>query len=147
MSNVRYVDIPMYCDDCDNCRRAGDIMVGTDATGGGPEESFTCEKDRNMSYYFRRDDHCPDCDHGEDDWEATPTQNEAPDLVNPSCTTQSLSINEYYKLFKEPGCAESAPFKKDRVGLVKKLAKFLAGKVAAKNPLERDAYSFYCKYY
>jgi len=67
MTGVKYVDTPLYCDECIHCKRAGEMMVGSDATGGGPEEAFTCEKDRVMDYYcFHQEETCPDCDHG--DW-------------------------------------------------------------------------------
>ena len=59
-----YCDIPMYCDDCIHIINQGTIMVGTDESGGGPEESFSCDKGRNMSYYHYNGEQCPDCDDG-----------------------------------------------------------------------------------
>ena len=60
-----YVDTPLYCDDCINCKYEGEIMVGTDATGGGPESAYSCNKDRNMGYYhYHRSAVCPDFDEG-----------------------------------------------------------------------------------
>jgi hypothetical protein len=35
-------------------------MVGTDATGGGPEDSYTCKKERNMFHYLYHGTQCPD---------------------------------------------------------------------------------------
>lgn len=53
------VNIPLYCLDCTHCEDAGDVMVGDEA-GGGPEESYNCKKDRNMSHYWFHDKECPD---------------------------------------------------------------------------------------
>jgi hypothetical protein len=59
------VNFPVYCLDCLNSRYAGDIMVGTDDEGGGPESSYDCKKDRNMIHYWYHDKSCPDYDDGE----------------------------------------------------------------------------------
>lgn len=60
-----YVNIPLYCDECIHCKCEGEVMVGSDDCGGGPEESFSCKKDRNMSYYWFYDNTCcPDFDDG-----------------------------------------------------------------------------------
>jgi len=60
-----YVDIPLYCDECIHCKEEGDLMVGTDESGGGPEPSFSCNKDRNMGYYdYHRNITCPEYDEG-----------------------------------------------------------------------------------
>jgi len=54
------VNIPLYCEDCVNCESDGYVMVGTDETGGGPEESYNCKADRNMSHYWFYKKFCPD---------------------------------------------------------------------------------------
>ena len=64
---MRYVDIPLYCDNCSHLKYEGDIMVGSDSTGGGPEPSYSCRKGRNMSYYYANDKRCPDCNSFDDD--------------------------------------------------------------------------------
>ena len=63
-----HCDIPRYCDECIHCKSQGEIMVGSDSTGGGPEESFSCDKGRNMTYYcYNSAEICPDYDDGYDD--------------------------------------------------------------------------------
>jgi len=59
------VNIPLYCLDCVSCESAGDIVVGTDSTGGGPEPSYNCRENRNMSHYWYHDKSCPGYDDGE----------------------------------------------------------------------------------
>jgi len=56
----RWFNYPMYCLRCINCQYAGEVMVGTDATGGGPEDSYTCKKERNMFHYLYHGTQCPD---------------------------------------------------------------------------------------
>ena len=68
---VKFVDTMVICDDCIHCRPAGDVMVGIDATGGGPEEAFTCAKGKNMTslaLVWGRDETCPAWDDGWDDY-------------------------------------------------------------------------------
>ena len=59
------VNIPLYCLECLNCKSDGDRMVGSDDCGGGPEPSYICKKDRNMSHYWYHGKSCPDYDDGE----------------------------------------------------------------------------------
>lgn len=60
------MNIPWYCLECTHCQSCGEVMVGTDETGGGPEESYKCSKGWNMGYFWWHDrEKCPDCDHGE----------------------------------------------------------------------------------
>jgi hypothetical protein len=59
------VNCPIYCLDCVHSHYAGEMMVGTDATGGGPEDSYDCMKDRNMEHYWFHHKRCPDYDNGE----------------------------------------------------------------------------------
>ena len=47
-------DIPSKCEDCVNIKSVGDRMVGTDDTGGGPEEFFTCSKGWNLERLWSR---------------------------------------------------------------------------------------------
>jgi len=56
----KYINIPLYCEKCRHCLRQGDIMVGTDKTGGGPEDSYSCTKNRNMTHYWFHNTNCPD---------------------------------------------------------------------------------------
>ena len=61
-------NMPHYCEDCSFCRSEGAIMVGTDDTGGGPEEAYSCSKTWNMFYYKYHKVQCPDFDGWEDDY-------------------------------------------------------------------------------
>lgn len=54
------VNCPFYCTDCIHSHYDGDIMVGSDATGGGPEESYSCRKGRDMEHYWFHDIPCPE---------------------------------------------------------------------------------------
>lgn len=60
-----YVNTPIYCDNCVNCRTEGDVMVGSPSKGGGPEPSFSCRKGENMTYYYLNNIRCASYDDGE----------------------------------------------------------------------------------
>jgi hypothetical protein len=48
-----------HCWYCSNAWDAGEHQVG-DRLSGGPEQFFTCSKDRNPSYYMWNHVSCPD---------------------------------------------------------------------------------------
>lgn len=60
------VNCPMYCLDCMNVKYEGTLMVGTDATGGGPEPAYSCRKDKDMEYFWYNGVSCPFFDNGMD---------------------------------------------------------------------------------
>jgi len=54
-----YTNISLYCDKCVNCKPAGEIQVGS-IESGGIEMSYSCSKNRNMTYYWYNNIPCPD---------------------------------------------------------------------------------------
>lgn len=54
------VNFPSYCINCAHRKYEGMVMVGSDSCGGGPEESYSCRKDRNMVHYWYHSVPCPD---------------------------------------------------------------------------------------
>ena len=53
------------CDKCIYLKYVGDIMVGS-VESGGPEPSYRCLKNRNLSYYMLDRGVCPDADDGDE---------------------------------------------------------------------------------
>jgi hypothetical protein len=49
-----------------NVKYEGTLMVGTDATGGGPEPAYSCRKDKDMEYFWYNGVSCPFFDNGMD---------------------------------------------------------------------------------
>ena len=60
-----HVDTPLYCDNCIHSHYEGEIMVGTDECGGGPEPAFSCKMGGNMTFYrYHSSSQCPKFDDG-----------------------------------------------------------------------------------
>ena len=51
-------DLSFKCENCMHHRSIGYRMVGTDETGGGPEEFYVCNKGIEPSIYNRAVDTC-----------------------------------------------------------------------------------------
>jgi hypothetical protein len=53
-------DVSPLCWDCVNSKSEGEFMVGSDATGGGPEEFVSCKKGHNQIALRIKQFTCPD---------------------------------------------------------------------------------------
>ncbi len=58
---MKVVNTPSICWACRYRKYEGMAMVGTDATGGGPERSYSCEKNSPTIFhgYFTKPARCP----------------------------------------------------------------------------------------
>jgi hypothetical protein len=53
-------DVSALCWECNHCKPEGEHMVGTDATGGGPEDFVSCKKGWNQIGLRMSGRVCPD---------------------------------------------------------------------------------------